>query len=210
MLFGKISIVAIAILLSFLNHSAGAQQCEKIQNMAIMYRHYACGANSKVLNFWASDLSLLENKEQAEYSASCRLGASANRPQNCGSRLRSAEDHAVLVFTFVSKKHFCNFTLPSKMKENLLRMRGYTLAAADSTGLQMIQVTGPRAFDHYFAETPPHGEVLVQCARNETSCTLDAVTEDGGYLFEINFIKSELANWQSLLTKAQSVASKCL
>jgi hypothetical protein len=204
----KTLLAALALSLLFL--PASAQECEKIQNMAIMYGHYACRTGTGRLNFWASDLSLLENNEQPEFSASCQKNMSANRPQSCGSRARSPDDHAVLVFKFVGRKHFCNFTLPARKKDNLLRLPGYSLADADSMGLRMIEVAGPRAFDQYFADLAPRGEVLVRCRVKGTSCDLEAVTEDGQYLLEINFVRSELANWRTLLAKTRTVASKCL
>lgn len=187
-----------------------AEQCEKIQSIPIMYRHFACSKKVHALNFWVSDLSSLERKAQPEYSAPCRKDRFAFKPHGCVAEKRDPADFVVLVSTFVHKKHFCNFTLPKQSKDNLIRNLHLELGEPDRSGMRALDTSGPKAFDDYYAPLPPSGDALLRCNRDGESCRLTAVTEDGESLFEIQFPGAERANWKELLQKTRIVASKCV
>jgi hypothetical protein len=185
-----------------------AERCEKIQSMPIMYRIFACNKKVGWLNFWASDLSLLERKAQPEYSGSCRKDRFAFRPQACVAEKRDPSDFVVIVRTFVNKRHFCNFTLPKQVKDNLLENAHLQLGELETNGLQPL--SGAFAFDTYYAPLPPFGDVLLSCDVDGGSCKMQAVTNDGENFFEIQFPGAERTHWRELLEKTQTVASKCV
>jgi hypothetical protein len=186
------------------------EQCEKIQSMPIMYRHFACNKNVSALNFWASDLSPLERKAQPEYSGSCRKDRFAFKPHACVAEKRDPSDFVVIVGTFVNKTHFCNFTLPKQGRDNLLSNLHLQLGQPDPNGLQALKTSGPHTFDIYYAPLPPFGDALLTCDLDGGSCKLEAVAKDGESLFEIQFPGAERAHWNELLEKTQIVASKCV
>lgn len=207
---GKISLVILAAM-SASEPAFAVEQCEKIQSMPTMYRHFACNKNVPPLNFWASDLSPLERKAQPEYSAACRKDRFAFKPHACVAEKRDPNDFVVIVGTFVNKKHFCNFTLPRQARDNnLLGNPRRQLGEPDADGLQPLKASGPHAFDTYYAPLPPLGDALLTCDLDGGSCKLKAVTRDGERLLEIQFPGAERIRWQELLEKTQTVASKCV
>jgi hypothetical protein len=202
--------LSLVVLIAVSAPALAADQCEKIQSMPIMYRHFACNKKVPPLNFWASDLSPLEQKAQPEYSAPCRKDRFAFKPHGCVSEKRNPDDFMVIVGTFVNKKHFCNFTLPQQVRDNLLHGSHLELGELDASGLQPLKASGPHAFDIYYATLPPLGSALLRCDLDGGSCNLQAVTKDGENLFEIQFPGAERIHWKELLDKTQMVASKCV
>ena len=186
-----------------------AEQCEKIQSLPIMYRYFAC-KRAQPLNFWMSDLSSLERKAHPEYSGACRKDRFAYRPHECVAEKRDPRDFVVIVSTFVSRKHFCNFTLPKQVRDNVLRSLRLQLGEVDSSGLQPLSTSEPRAFDCYYASLPPLGDALLTCGTDGGSCQLRAVTNDGEGFFELSFPGSARSLWKELLDKTQRVAARCV
>lgn len=205
---GKMSLIVLVATL--VGQSAlAADQCEKIESMPIMYRHFACIKNVGGLNFWASDLSPLERRAQPEYSGACRKDRPAFNPHACVAEKRDPGDFLVIVGTFVKRKHFCNFTLPKQARENLIGNLHLQPGELDSNGLQPLTASEPQAFDTYYAPLPPFGDALLTCDKDQGSCKLRAVTADGESLFEIQFPGAERAHWKELLDKTQKVADRC-
>jgi hypothetical protein len=203
----RISLIVLAAILAGAPALA-AEECEK-RPIAILYTYPACNKNVGWLNFWASDLSPLEHKAQPDQSFSCRKSRFA--PHGCVAEKRDPDDFIVIVEVFVNKKHFCNFTLPRQVKDNLVSGGWLQLGEREPNELQPLKASGPPSRDnYYYAPLPPFGDALLRCDSIGGACKLHAVMDDGERYFEIQFPDSARARWRELLEKTQKVAAKCV
>lgn len=201
--------IAIVLGLMLAAGAAAAEECEKIQNIAIMWRTYAC-TKPATYGFWISDLTAATRDELPEYSKKCATMETANQPHYCTNSARPSSDSLVFIYSFLAKKHFCNFAMPAHKRDNLIRNSNLTMAEPNGHGLQPMRGSGAQAFDYFYAHLAPEGQTLVACRRGGHTCTLEAITEDGNYMVEINFLRKELANWKALLAKTMTVTAKCM